>query len=112
MVAGDGENDLPLFEITNMGARGVVVSNACQRLKLWKEKEVCVGGCVCVGGGDTLMYANVYILYIHARAMHIFTSTRTQTHTHANSHNASICIHSRTYALTRIHAGQVERGDC
>jgi len=49
MVAGDGENDLPLFEITNMGARGVVVSNACQRLKLWKEKEVCM--CVCRGGG-------------------------------------------------------------
>ena len=33
MVAGDGENDLPLFEITKFGARGVLVSNACARLK-------------------------------------------------------------------------------
>jgi len=39
MVAGDGENDLPLFEITHTGVRGVVVNNACARLKQWKEKE-------------------------------------------------------------------------
>jgi hydroxymethylpyrimidine pyrophosphatase-like HAD family hydrolase len=39
MVAGDGENDLPLFEITKLGARGVVVNNACARLKDWKATE-------------------------------------------------------------------------
>jgi HAD superfamily hydrolase (TIGR01484 family) len=39
MVAGDGENDLPLFEITKLGARGVIVNNACARLKKWKEAE-------------------------------------------------------------------------
>jgi len=35
MVAGDGENDLPLFEITHSGVRGVIVQNACARLKQW-----------------------------------------------------------------------------
>ena len=39
MVAGDGENDLPLFEISKVGARGVIVSNACARLKAWSVEE-------------------------------------------------------------------------
>jgi len=39
MVAGDGDNDLPLFEITNAGAQGVIVSNACARLKAWQLAE-------------------------------------------------------------------------
>ena len=32
MVAGDGENDLPLFEATAVGAKGLLVGNACAGL--------------------------------------------------------------------------------
>eukprot|EP00960_Hanusia_phi_P071012 767445-Hanusia_phi.AAC.3 len=39
MVSGDGENDVPLFEITRDGVHGALVANAAEGLLRWKNSE-------------------------------------------------------------------------
>ena len=39
MVAGDGENDVPLFEATRQGFRGALVGNACEGLRGWVQRS-------------------------------------------------------------------------
>ena len=72
MVAGDGENDLPLFEITSAGAQGVIVQNACARLKEWKRAEapswVVVAEASNAGGVLEGLYTHFHHLGYHHRA--------------------------------------------
>ena len=39
MVAGDGENDVPLFEATKQGFKGAIVGNACDGLQSWVQRS-------------------------------------------------------------------------
>ncbi|EKX38820.1 hypothetical protein GUITHDRAFT_115146 [Guillardia theta CCMP2712] len=39
MVSGDGENDVPLFEITRDGVHGALVANAAEGLVRWRNSE-------------------------------------------------------------------------
>lgn len=39
MVAGDGENDVPLFETTKEGFKGTIVGNAVEGLRSWVERS-------------------------------------------------------------------------
>lgn len=39
MVAGDGENDVPLFEATKEGFKGAIVGNAVEGLKSWVQRS-------------------------------------------------------------------------
>jgi len=72
LVAGDGENDLPLFEITKAGARGVIVNNACARLKEWKRDEapstVVVANASNAGGVLEGLHTHFHDLGYHHRA--------------------------------------------
>jgi len=39
MVAGDGENDVPLFEAMREGFKGAIVGNACDGLRAWVQRS-------------------------------------------------------------------------